>query len=78
MVVVPRVSGSIVAMSGGGGFGGRPSTCVRIKLPRLTGVVTLPFAVTFAIEACPRIPPRGLDVSKETFLIVSPNTPLMS
>ena len=23
--------------------------------------MTLPFAVTFAIEACPRIPPRGLD-----------------
>ena len=46
MVVVPRVSGSRPAMLGGGGGAGWPSRFASTKLPRGTGDVTVPLAVS--------------------------------
>src|SRR5207344_3320539 len=51
-VFAPRVSGSTGSMFAGGGGIGVPSNRSATHTPRLTGDVSVPFAVTFIVEAC--------------------------
>ena len=47
IVVVPRMSGSTAGTLGGGGGLGRPMMFLSTQLPRITGEVVVPLAVTF-------------------------------
>ena len=59
MVWVPRTSGSIAVILGGGGSGGWPKMRSNTMAPRGTGEVVVPFDVIFRMAAWVRNPPRG-------------------
>ena len=73
IVVAPRVSGSMDPTPGGGLDGGVPSRRLRTKLPRGTGEVFVPLAVTLSTLAWVRMPPRGLPSGSRTFWNSSPS-----
>ncbi len=74
MVVVPRVSGSRPSTPAGGGGAGCPNRFASTKLPRGTGDVVVPFAVTFSTLACVSSPPRGRSAGNATRRMCCPST----
>ena len=64
-------------MSGGGGAGGLPMIRSSTHLPRSTGEVRVPSAVTFRTLACVMTPPRWLPGGSFTLRSSPPTTPAM-
>ena len=64
MVTAPRMSGSTAGTDAGGSGISTPRMRWTIQLPRSTGEVVVPLAVTLSTLACVMKPPRGLSGGK--------------
>ena len=74
MVVAPRVSGSSLATSAGGGGGETPRMRSQIQWPRRIGDVLAPSVVTLSTLAWVSSPPRWLPGGRATQRSSDPTT----